>query len=205
MGNRWLAETGGTRGGRYDERFGDLAASGTDVHGEVDLVAALLPLDLGGGRARVLDAGCGTGRVAVELARRGYQVTGVDLDASMLAVARRRAPSLDWRLGDLATLVLGGAPYDLAVLAGNVVIFTTPGEEGELLAGVARHLAPGGLLLAGFALEPGRLGLAGYDDLADAAGLVLEQRWPTWDRGAAESSDYAVSLHRKVADVRSGA
>src|SRR5437763_1255862 len=69
-------------------------------HGEADFVAAR------GGRS-VLDAGCGTGRVAIELARRGFDVVGVDLDPDMLAVARAKAPELDWRLADLATADLG--------------------------------------------------------------------------------------------------
>ena len=46
-------------------------------------------------RRRVLDAGCGTGRVAIELARRGIEVVGVDADPDMLERARRRAPQLD--------------------------------------------------------------------------------------------------------------
>ena len=84
--SRWLQETGGSRGTSYDEAFRELAASGADVHGEASFVA-----DLVAPGARVLDAGCGTGRVAVELARRGYEVVGADNDVSMLQVARRSA------------------------------------------------------------------------------------------------------------------
>ena len=69
---RWLEETGGERGTSYDEAFRELAAQGIDVHSEAAYVAARLPPD-----AWVLDAGYGTGQVAVELAGRGYQVTGV--------------------------------------------------------------------------------------------------------------------------------
>jgi 2-polyprenyl-3-methyl-5-hydroxy-6-metoxy-1,4-benzoquinol methylase len=74
--SRWLQETGGSRGTSYDEAFRELAASGVDVHGEAAFVADLVPPG-----ARVLDAGCGTGRVAVELARRGYAAAGADNDA----------------------------------------------------------------------------------------------------------------------------
>ncbi|MFM2071639.1 MAG: hypothetical protein RLZZ623_1902, partial [Actinomycetota bacterium] len=62
----------------YEARFTD-----HDAHGEADCIAAFGP-------ATVLDAGCGTGRVAMELHRRGIDVVGVDLDADMLERARRR-------------------------------------------------------------------------------------------------------------------
>ena len=67
-------------GDDYQRRFDDLAASGVDVHGEATFVRAFAP-------SSVLDAGCGTGRVAIELARHGVDVVGADLDASMLATA----------------------------------------------------------------------------------------------------------------------
>ena len=73
-------------GDAYQARFDALAASGVDVHGEAAFACSLEPAP-----ASVLDAGCGTGRVAIELARRGIDVVGVDVDASMLAAARRAA------------------------------------------------------------------------------------------------------------------
>lgn len=73
-------------GDAYQARFDEIAAGGGEVHGEAELVRSLGP-------GSVLDAGCGTGRVAVELARHGIEVVGVDLDASMLATARRLAPA----------------------------------------------------------------------------------------------------------------
>jgi len=87
MSNRWLGSTDVPRGDDYDARFTALAQTGQDVHGEAHFIASL-------GVSSVLDAGCGTGRVAIELARRGLDVVGVDLDAAMLAVARRKAPHL---------------------------------------------------------------------------------------------------------------
>lgn len=85
--NRWLEVTGGTRGPAYAARFRELAAQGRDLHGEARFCDALIPR---GGR--VLDAGCGTGRIAVELARLGHKTVGVDIDASMLGEARARRP-----------------------------------------------------------------------------------------------------------------
>ena len=74
-------------GDAYQARFDALVAGGVDVHGEATFVLALAPLP-----ASVLDAGCGTGRVAIELARHEIFVVGVDTDASMLAAARRSVP-----------------------------------------------------------------------------------------------------------------
>jgi SAM-dependent methyltransferase len=149
----------------------------------------------------VLDAGCGTGRVAIELARRGMEAVGVDLDPQMLDTARRKAPELTWIEADLATVTVEdgqGAQrrFDLVVLAGNVMIFLTPGTEGAVIANLARHLPPGGKLVAGFQLLPGRLDLATYDRLAADAHLVLDERWATWERAPwSPGGDYAVSVH----------
>ncbi len=185
--NRWLSEAGG-RSRTYDDRWEQLAAEGRNVHGEADFVEALHPRS-------VLDAGCGTGRVAVELARRGIDVVGVDIDPSMLAVAVRKAPDVRWVQADLATVDLGRT-FDLVVMAGNVMIFLAPGTEVGVVANLARHLNPGGALVAGFSLEAGRLDLPTYDAHAAAAGLVLDGRWATWDGQPFTGGDYAVSLHR---------
>jgi 2-polyprenyl-3-methyl-5-hydroxy-6-metoxy-1,4-benzoquinol methylase len=201
--NPWLASR--TRSGReYDAPNEARAAAGQDVHGEANLVEKLLrsPLNTSGSPPpyRALDAGCGTGRMAIELHRRGATVTGVDLDEVMLQQACAKAPELDWRLGDLSTIELEG-DYDAIVLAGNVMIFLTPGTEAATLANLAPHLRPGGLLIAAFELTPKPwtdLTLAGYDQLAAAAGLRLAARWSTWDQDPWTNGDtYAVSVHTK--------
>ena len=202
MATRWQ-RTEPPRGEEYDARWEPLAEAGQNVHGEADLVEFLLA---GNGGCTVLDAGCGTGRVAIELARRGMTVTGIDADADMLATARAKAP-LDWQLADLAALDgtgggpfdldgAGGGPFDLVLLAGNVMIFVEPGTEGQVLANLAGLLHPGGMLVAGFSLQPDLLSCARYDDLAAAAGLHLMSRWATWDRQPFAGGDYAVSVHR---------
>lgn len=175
-------------GDDYQRRFDELAASGADVHGEATFVRAFAPRS-------VLDAGCGTGRVAVELARHGIEVVGADVDPSMLATARRNAPDLPWVESDLAALDLGRV-FDVVVMAGNVPLFTPPGTHAALVAGCARHVrAEGGLLIAGFSLGRG-YGIDDYDRDCAAAGLRLQERFSTWDRrpfGA--EADYAVSVH----------
>ena len=125
------------RGADYDRRFDDLAATGMDMHGEAALVASYRP-------ATVLDAGCGTGRVAIELARRGHDVVGADVDPTMLAAARTKAPELTWVEADLTDPGLDlGRTFDVVVMAGNVLIFVPTGTEGQAIANVARFLAPG--------------------------------------------------------------
>jgi SAM-dependent methyltransferase len=177
-------------GDEYQARFDRLAGTGTDVHGEANFVASLEPAP-----TTVLDAGCGTGRVAIELGRRGLAVVGVDVDRSMLDRARRSAPGIEWIQHDLTTLDLG-CTFSVVVMAGNVPLFTPPGTQAELVAGCARHLAPGGALVAGFQL--GRnFGLADYDAHCAAAGLALAERYATWDGARfTPGGDYAVSVHR---------
>jgi SAM-dependent methyltransferase len=171
----------------YEQRWQRLAEAGVDPHGEVALVQTYAP-------RTVLDAGCGTGRVAVELARRGVQVVGVDGDPDMIDAARAKAPDLRWIVADLAELALPDR-FDVVVLAGNVVPYVAADRRAPAVAACARHLAPGGVLIAGFSLRPGWPGLAGYDGWCAAAGLALADRWATWDRQPYAGGDYAVSAH----------
>ncbi len=175
-------------GEEYQRRFDDLAATGVDVHGEVAFVMRYSPNS-------VLDAGCGSGRVAIELGHRGVAtVVGADVDASMLATARERAPEIEWIESDLAALDLGRT-FDVVVMAGNVPLFTRAGTHAALVAGCARHVARDGLFVSGFQLGRG-YDLDEFDAHAEAAGLALRDRYATWD-GAAFPGDgsYAVSVH----------
>ena len=188
-GNRWL-ETRRIAGADYDATYARRAAAGENVHGEADLVESFGPRS-------VLDAGCGTGRVARELARRGIETAGVDIDPGMLARAQAEAPALEWRLGDIAEVDFGRL-FDVVVMAGNVMIFVAPGSEERVLANMARHLNPGGFVIAGFQVQQGRLAIDAYDRLAENAGLMLAERWSTWDREPyVAGGNYAVSVHRK--------
>lgn len=180
-------------GERYQEQFDTLAASGVDVHGEADFVMTLRP-------HTVLDAGCGSGRVAVELARRGVDVVGADADPSMIAAARRRGPEITWVVSDLAELDLGRS-FDVVVMAGNVPLFTPAGTQPALVAGCRRHVGPGGALIAGFQLDRG-YALQAYDHDCRTSGLELVERWATWDREPfTTGGNYAVSVHRDPLQV----
>jgi SAM-dependent methyltransferase len=195
VGTRWQ-DTSLPRGDAYDDRWRRLAAAGRSIHGEADLVERLLP---DSGTTRVLDAGCGTGRVAIELANRGFTVVGIDSDPAMLLIAHTKAPELSWIHADLAEMDRHvDTEFDVVVAAGNVMIFLAPGSERCVVDQLATRLAPDGLMVSGFKLHTGRLTLDRYDEYAAAAGLELVHRWSTWDREPFFGDDYAVSAHRRA-------
>ena len=191
MTSRWQSRADVPRGDDYDARWRAMAAQGAAVHGEVDCVMQFAP-------TTVLDAGCGTGRVAIELANRGVNAVGVDLDPGMLDVARAKAPEVKWILADLVGLDLG-QQFDIVVAAGNVMIFLAPGTEPTVVQALAKHVVAGGRLVSGFQLGPDRLALTEYDLACAHAGLTLEHRWATWDAEPLnDHPTYAVSVHRLV-------
>ncbi len=176
--------------GAYDSQWAAMARNGQNIHGEADFVERFSP-------TTVLDGGCGTGRVAIELARRGCGVVGVDLDEPFIRTAQSKAPEIDFQLGDLATIDLQ-REFDVIVLPGNVMIFVAPGTESAVIENIAKHLAPGGRLIAGFQLNRG-LTVDSYQEMAAAAGLQLEEHWSTWDQQPVSAdSSYAVLVHRRL-------
>ncbi|MGI8814565.1 MAG: class I SAM-dependent methyltransferase [Pseudonocardia sp.] len=173
----------------YDERWRRMAAAGHNPHGEADLVERYRPLS-------VLDAGCGTGRVAIELARRGIQVRGVDADPDMIAAARAKAPKLDWQCVDLAQFVSADR-FDLVVLAGNVIPYVASESRAVAVAACAGALRPGGVVMAGFSLRPGWPTAQDYQGWCVDAGLTCEEQFATWDgEPYRDGGDYVVAVHR---------
>ena len=197
---RWSEVSGGPGAATaYQQRFDDLAAKGMDIHGEAAFVASLMSPPV-----RVLDAGCGTGRVAIQLTALGYHCTGVDADAAMVEVAEQRDPSTTWVRQDLSRLQLRSQAFEMAVLAGNVIPLLAPGTLLSTVERIAAHLQPGGLLVAGFGLDAAHLPqgcpatpLADYDRACEVTGLTFVRRYGAWDRTAwREGGGYAVSVHR---------
>ena len=80
-------------------------------------------------------------------------------------------PSSTWVEADLATLDLGRT-FDVVVLAGNVVLFVRAGHRGDVIGRCAAHVAPGGALVAGFQLGPGRYGARRLRRAPTPAGLA---------------------------------
>jgi SAM-dependent methyltransferase len=180
-GNRWIAtlEENPDHSARYVERFRALAAEGADLHGEARLVDAML-----GRGARVLDAGCGPGRVGGRLAELGHDVVGVDLDPVLIAAAEHDHPGPNWLVGDLAELDLqasGVEPgFDVIVCAGNVMGFLDPATRRTVLANLRAALRAGGRIVAGFG-SGGEYPFADFFDDVERVGLVTELRLSTWD------------------------
>jgi SAM-dependent methyltransferase len=187
---------------KYAERFRTMAESGQDIHGEAAFVTGLVEPP-----ACVLDAGCGTGRIAIRLSELGYDVVGVDLDPTMLAEAQAAAPTLDWRLADLAQLDLGET-FDLVLLAGNTIPLLEPDSlEGTCLR-LAAHLEPTGRLVCGFGLDDAHLPagcpvtpLPEVNRAMTSAGLREVELWSTWDRDPFDvgASGYVVTVHEAAA------
>lgn len=162
-----------------------MAADGRAVHGEADFCASIPG-------QHVLDAGCGTGRVGVELARRGRTVVGVDNDPDMLVYARQKPEPIEWIHGNLATVDLGRL-FDLIVMAGNILNYADPSERADVVANLARHLGQTGHLVIGASLVEGcRFDLV--DRWCADAGLRLVEQFSTWDRDRFDDGDYRVAV-----------
>jgi SAM-dependent methyltransferase len=189
---RWETDTKAGHSQWYVERFRRLASEGQDLAGEARLVDAMLPP-----RGRVLDAGCGPGRVGAVLHERGHTVVGVDADPVLVEAAASDHPGPRWLVADLSELDLADEePFDGAVLAGNVMVFLAPGTEAEVLRRVAHHVRPDGFVVTGFHTDR-ELALADFDAAVTRSGLQLEHRFATWDlRAWHDEADFAVSVLR---------
>ena len=193
--NRWLRKVREDPGHSawYVERFRSMAAAGDDLAGEARLVDAMV-----GRGARILDAGCGPGRVGAFLHDAGHDVVGVDIDPALVAAAEADHPGPTWLVDDLATLDLPSRGidegFDAVVCAGNVMTFLAPSTRGAVLERLRAHLREGGRLAVGFGF--GR-GYALDDFLADARGAGLHPGvlLSTWDlRPHHPDADFVVAI-----------
>ena len=190
--NHWLRqiEQDPAHSAKYVERFRRMTREGADLAGEARLIDAMVPRG-----ARLLDAGCGSGRVGGFLAAAGHHVVGVDLDPALIAAAVVDHPGPTWLVGDLAALDLPDR-FDVVYSAGNVLTFVAPADRVTILGRLRAHLAPAGRVVIGFGA--GR----GYDFdefLADAAtaGLTPDLLLATWDlRPFAPGSEFLVAVLR---------
>lgn len=181
----------------YVERFRTMAAEGADIVGEARLIDAMLARG-----SRVLDAGCGPGRIGGHLHDAGHTVVGVDVDPVLIAAAEQDHPGPTWLVGDLAELDLPGrgvaADFDAIVCAGNVMTFLAPSTRTAVLTAFARHLAPTGRAVVGFGADRG---YEFSEFLADAesAGLTTDLRLGTWDlRPFTADSDFQVAVFSRA-------
>jgi SAM-dependent methyltransferase len=193
---RWVTAHGAGHAQWYIERFRRMAAEGVDLDGEARLLDAMLAR-----RSRVLDAGCGPGRVGAGLAARGHVVVGVDADRELIEAAKADHPGPVWLVADLAVFDLAAQgepePFDAVVCAGNVMPYLAPDTEATALARITAHLRDDGLFVVGFGLERG-YPLADFDAHSAAVGLILEHRFATWDlRPWQDDAAFAVTVLRR--------
>lgn len=179
----------------YVERFRSMARAGDDLAGEARLVDAMAPRG-----ARILDAGCGPGRLGGYLAAAGHHVVGVDVDAVLIEAAEHDHPGPRWLVGDLAELDLPARgitePFDVVVMAGNVMTFLAPSTRVQVLGRLRAHLGDGGRAVIGFGAGRG-YGFAQFLDDAAEAGLAPDLLLSTWDlRPFTEDSDFLVAVLR---------
>ncbi|MGV0853410.1 class I SAM-dependent methyltransferase [Mycolicibacterium phlei] len=180
----------------YIERFRKMARAGEDLDGEARMIDAMAPRG-----ARILDAGCGPGRVGGYLAKAGHDVVGVDVDPALIEAAEEDYPGPRWLVGDLAELDLPARgitePFDIIVSAGNVMTFLAPSTRGEVLNRLRAHLAADGRAVIGFGA--GRdYPFADFLYDAGVAGFVPDLLLSTWDlRPFKDDSDFLVAVLRR--------
>lgn len=237
----------------YIERFEKMRAAGVDLGGRRIIKKAIAPRG-----ARIIDAGCGPGRTAIELARRGHAVIGLDIDAELIREANRAASAAQVAAGDvgevsgeelaarsaaqaeaLATGCQGGEdvavrlphpddlwqigsarfqvanicdPYppgvnnaDLIVCAGNVMTFLEDIGPQLALRQFAAALAANGQIVVGFGTQRG-YPVAAFEADCQAAGLVISQRFATWQLAPWSSdADFLVAFVQHDASHQSRA
>lgn len=146
-------------------------------------------------KSRLLDAGCGQGRVGAELARRGHAVTGVDADPVLIEAARADYPGSDWLIADLTELSLR-TQFDGIVLAGNVMPYLAEDTHELALARLRAHTVDGGFMVIGFGVDRG-YELEQFDRDAANANWRIDFRFATWDlKPWNQDADFAVTLLR---------
>lgn len=193
--NRWLEQIERNPGHSawYIERFRSMAAAGDDLAGEARMIDAMSARG-----SRILDAGCGPGRVGGYLCSVGHEVVGVDIDPALIEAAESDHPGPTWLVGDLATLDLPAQGitegFDLIVCAGNVMTFLDPATRRDVLSGFAAHLRDDGRVVIGFGA--GRdYEFADFFDDASAAGLATDVLLSSWDlRPYTETSGFLVAV-----------
>lgn len=191
MSTRWFDERSDEQRVDYSQRFVKIQAEGKDIDGEARFLDAMAEPG-----SRILDAGCGAGRIAHALTLRGHDAIGVDADPVLIEAGHTQHPETDLRVLNLVDLSPDLGTFDVVVCTGNVMAFVGPGTEATVVANIASVLAPGGRAVFGFHINRS-YALSALDEHAASAGLTLEYRFGTWNMDPfTAASDWAVSVFR---------
>lgn len=178
-------------------------AFGWDLTSEADWLVERL----GPGCRRVLEPGCGSGRMLEALARRGLEVVGLDRSEEMVAYARARLE----RAGLDATVVLGdmadfelGRRFDGAVCPVSTVGLLRPEQFARHLEAMARHLVPGSSYLVQQGLPAGDDGLWRSEWEAERDGVRLHIVWEALEHDAGSLRERSRSRVEILAGERAG-
>lgn len=144
---------------QYADQY-DHLYSAKNYSEECDLIEAAIARHAGIRPASIVDVGCGTGQHALELARRGFRLTGVDLSDHMLQHARAKSTALPagqtptWLKGDARTFEAAG-PFDMGIMMFAVIGYLTRNDDVlQGLRNIRRHLQPGALFACDFWYGP---------------------------------------------------
>ena len=139
----------------YD-RLNHLLSFGIDRSWRRRLVRAVSSFcALRGGEVKVLDMACGTGDVSIALRRKGLDVVGADISENMLAIARKKAPEIDFRYGDASELPFADGSFDAVTIAFGIRNFD---KRAQCIRELHRVLKDGGMLaIAEFSIPRNRL------------------------------------------------
>jgi len=135
------------------QRFYDLLYSWKDYQAEVDKLHSLVEARKVSNGNSWLDVACGTGK-HMELLRAWYQVEGLDLDPGMIDLARDRLPDVTFHVADFRNFELGHRYDVVSCLFSSIAYSRDRSELEQSVSCLARHLAPGGVLLVEGFIKP---------------------------------------------------
>lgn len=184
---------------RYIQRFRMMEAEGQDLYGEARTVDAMCARG-----SRILDAGCGPGRLDGFLHQLGHTVVGIDVDPALIAAAEQDHPGPTYVVGDLAEMDLPASgivgPFDVIVCAGNVMGFLAESTRVDVLRRFRQHLASDGRAIIGFGAGRG-YEFGEFMSDAATAGLNAYSAFSSWDlRPFTEESSFLVAVFTPAQD-----
>jgi len=178
----------------YANRWQMLAEQGHDIVGEARLIDAMAQRE-----SRILDAGCGQGRLTGFLTERGHTVVGFDVDPVLIDIAKEANPDATFYVGDLSTDKIPESDFDLIVSAGNVMGFLAPEGRQPALNNLYRALKNGGRAVIAYGSGPGRSwSFPEFFANAEAAGFVVEHKFSSWELDPyTDRSEFLVAVLRR--------